>query len=66
MKVDYKKLEDAGKPGFRHAFGGVGVNRSDDAGMFLFFCLRELGGTVTVKAVQPNDSDVWDLEIRGI
>ena len=66
MTVKYNKIEDTGKPGFRHRFGGVVVDERDDAGDFLFFCLRELGGSVTVEAVQPSDSDVWDLEIRGV
>ena len=66
MTVEYHKIEDTGKPGFRHAFGGVVVSERDDMGEFLLFGLRELGGTVTVEAVQPSDSDVWDLEIRGV
>ncbi len=65
MKTDYDKIEDAGRPGFRHTFGGIGGNKQEEVGAFIFFCHRELGRVITVEEVQPNDSDTWELEIRG-
>ena len=63
MKMDYDKIEDEGRPGFRHKFDGVNVQ--EDVGAFILFCHRELGPAITVETVQPSYSDTWELEIRG-